>query len=64
MNFDTAFRSIMSNDILDLALRLAVIAGFVWSLAGAVVFVIKATRAEKLFGAEFDPEKPTTTRRK
>jgi hypothetical protein len=53
----------LNKNIIDLALTLAVIAAFIWVICAAVVFVIKATRSKKIFGAEFDPEKPHTERR-
>ena len=65
VNIDAIFKTVMSGDIVQLATRFAVISAFVWSIAGAVVFVIKRTRVEKILGAEFDPEtdKPKTRRR-
>jgi len=48
---------------IDLLITLLIIAGFIWVLCFAVVFVIKSTRSKKIFGAEFDPEKPHTDRR-
>jgi hypothetical protein len=56
--------AILSKGSADLAITLFIIAAFVWLIALAVVFTIKATRSKKIFGAEFDPEKPQTERRK
>lgn len=54
---------LFTKGLIDLAIRLVMINGTVWSTAGAIVFVIKNTRVKKAFGMEYDPEKPHTERR-
>lgn len=56
-------KALLSKNLLDFALTLAVLAVFIWAISLAAVFVIKATRSKKIFGAEFDPEKPHADRR-
>lgn len=56
-------KDLLSKDVWDFALTLGIIAVFIWVICLAAVFVIKATRSKKIFGAEFDPEKPHSDRR-
>jgi len=63
MNVDTLMKGLFVGDVGVLVARLVVVALFVWAIAGAVVFVIKSTRVEKIFGAEFDPENPVDRRK-
>lgn len=56
---------------LELLIRLGIfiaylgtILAFIWAVFGAVVYLIRNSRVERFMGAEFDPERPTTTNRR
>jgi len=57
-------KDILNTDAVQLSMILGVIALFIWAIIGAVVFLIDRTHARKFLGAEFDPSKPITDRRK
>lgn len=51
------FETIMGQDNLDFAVKLLIVATFIWIIVLALAFLFKIARPKKILGSEFDPSK-------